>query len=74
MTAPLGPDINPEMFGDVAKKLFGADAMQPRGAGKPGTAAKPGSAPKPESMAKPGPAPTKGGNSKGTAKKTAGRR
>jgi Mn-containing catalase len=30
LTAPLGPDIDPEMFGDVATKLFGADAMKPR--------------------------------------------
>ncbi len=32
LTSPLGPDIDSQMFGDVAKKLFGADAMQPRAA------------------------------------------
>ncbi len=34
LTAPIGPDIDSEMFGDVAKKLFGADAMAPRAASK----------------------------------------
>jgi Mn-containing catalase len=32
LTAPIGPDIDPEMFTDVANRLFGADAMAPRGA------------------------------------------
>jgi len=32
LTAPLGPDIDPEMFGEVATRLFGKDAMRPRGA------------------------------------------
>ena len=31
LTAPLGPDIDTEMFGDVAKKLFGADALVAKG-------------------------------------------
>ena len=29
LTAPIGPDIDPEMFKDVAGKLFGRDAMAP---------------------------------------------
>jgi Mn-containing catalase len=29
LTAPIGPDIDPEMFKDVAGKLFGRDAMSP---------------------------------------------
>ncbi|HEU4722255.1 MAG TPA: manganese catalase family protein [Gemmatimonadaceae bacterium] len=29
LTAPIGPDIDPEMFKDVAGKLFGRDAMTP---------------------------------------------
>ena len=32
LTAPIGPDIDPEMFTDVAKRLFGNEAMQPRAA------------------------------------------
>jgi Mn-containing catalase len=31
LTAPMGPDIDPEMFTWAAEKLFGADAMSPRG-------------------------------------------
>ena len=34
LSAPLGPDIDSEMFMDTAKKLFGADALQPRVAAK----------------------------------------
>ncbi len=34
LSAPLGPDIDTEMFMDTAKKLFGAEAMQPRAAAK----------------------------------------
>lgn len=29
LTAPIGPDIDSQMFVDTAKKLFGADAMRP---------------------------------------------
>jgi Mn-containing catalase len=39
LTAPIGPDIDPEMFKDVAGKLFGRDAMSPP-AKKNGKAAK----------------------------------
>ncbi len=35
LTAPIGPDIDAEMFGDVATKLFGRDAMKPRAQKKP---------------------------------------
>ena len=42
LTAPIGPDIDPEMFKDVANKLFGRDAMSPPGKrnGKNGKTAK----------------------------------
>jgi Mn-containing catalase len=30
LTAPIGPDIDPQVFGDVAAKLFGKDILQPR--------------------------------------------
>jgi Mn-containing catalase len=41
LTAPLGPDIDTQMFVDTAKKLFGADALQPRAAAKKTKKSKP---------------------------------
>ena len=40
LTAPLGPDIDGEMFKDVASKLFGADALVSRATKKTAKSAK----------------------------------
>jgi Mn-containing catalase len=40
LTAPIGPDIDPDMFKDVAGKLFGAEILSPKRNGKTAKSAK----------------------------------